>query len=78
MPQVLAEQGRRHWERFALDTLPGKTLGVVGSDQVGRAIARVARGAGLRVVAVRRTAGAADPALPTSTSSIRRPASEPS
>jgi glyoxylate/hydroxypyruvate reductase A len=64
MPRVLADQRRRHWERFALDTLPGKTLGVVGLGQVGRAIARVARGAGLRVVAVRRTAGAAGSGAP--------------
>jgi glyoxylate/hydroxypyruvate reductase A len=64
MPQVLADQRRRHWQRFALDTLPGKTLGVVGLGQVGRVIARVARGAGLRVVAVRRTAGGAESGAP--------------
>lgn len=55
MPRVLADQRRHHWERFALDTLPGKTLGIVGFGHVGRAIARLARGAGLRIVAVRRT-----------------------
>jgi phosphoglycerate dehydrogenase-like enzyme len=62
MPRVLADQRRRHWERFALDTLPGKTLGVVGLGRVGRAIARLARAVGLRVVAIRRTvdAGASD------------------
>jgi glyoxylate/hydroxypyruvate reductase A len=58
MPRVLADQRRHHWERFALDTLPGKTLGIVGFGHVGRAIARLARGAGLRIVAVRRTPGA--------------------
>ena len=57
MPRVLADQRRHHWERFALDTLPGKTLGIVGFGQVGRAIARLARSAGLRIVAVRRTSG---------------------
>jgi phosphoglycerate dehydrogenase-like enzyme len=60
MPRALADQRRHHWERFALDTLPGKTLGIVGFGHVGRAIARLARPAGLRVLAVRRTAG--DPA----------------
>ena len=49
MPRVLADQRRHHWERFALDTLPGKTLGIVGFGHVGRAIARLARSAGLRV-----------------------------
>jgi phosphoglycerate dehydrogenase-like enzyme len=60
MPRVLADQRRHHWERFALDTLPGKTLGIVGFGQVGRAIARLARSVGLRIVAVRRTAGNPD------------------
>ena len=55
MPHVLAEQRRHRWERFALDTLRGKTLGIVGLGRVGQAIARLARGAGLRLVAVRRT-----------------------
>ena len=56
MPRVLGDQRRHHWERFALDTLPGKTLGIVGFGHVGRAIARLARAAGLRILAVRRTA----------------------
>ena len=63
MPRVLADQRRHHWERFALDTLPGKTLGIVGLGHVGRAIAALARAAGLRVVAVRRTPGAAQRAV---------------
>jgi phosphoglycerate dehydrogenase-like enzyme len=54
MPRVLADQRRHHWERFALDTLPGKTLGIVGFGHVGRAIARLARPAGLRILAARR------------------------
>ena len=55
MPRVLADQRRHHWERFALDTLPGKTLGLVGLGRVGQGIARVARALGLRVLATRRT-----------------------
>jgi glyoxylate/hydroxypyruvate reductase A len=55
MPRVLADQRRHHWERFALDTLPGKTLGIVGLGRVGQGIARMARAVGLRVLATRRT-----------------------
>ena len=64
MPRVLADQRRHHWERFALDTLPGKTLGIVGFGHVGRAIAQLARTAGLRrILAIRRAVGspAGDP-----------------
>lgn len=37
--------------------LAGKTLGVVGLGATGRALARIARGFGMEVIAVRRTAG---------------------
>ena len=37
--------------------LQGKTLGIVGLGATGRALARMARGIGMRVVAVRRNAG---------------------
>jgi phosphoglycerate dehydrogenase-like enzyme len=74
MPRVLADQRRHHWERFALDTLPGKTLGIVGLGHVGRAIARLARSAGLRVVAVRRTAGAASTSDSTDADAVYPPA----
>ncbi len=42
MPRVLADQRRHHWERFAGQTLRGKTLGIVGLGHVGTEIARVA------------------------------------
>ena len=51
MPRVLADQRRHHWERFALNTLPGKTLGIVGLGQVGRAMAGGPVG-GLRILAL--------------------------
>jgi len=37
--------------------LLGKTLGIVGLGATGRALARMARGIGMRVIAVRRSAG---------------------
>jgi glyoxylate/hydroxypyruvate reductase len=75
MPRVLADQRRHHWERFALDTLPGKTLGIVGFGQVGRAIARLARPLGLRVLAVRRTAGHAVQSVDAGADAIYPPSS---
>jgi D-3-phosphoglycerate dehydrogenase len=41
--------------------LAGKTLGIVGLGASGRALARLARAFGMRVIAVRRSPGASDP-----------------
>ena len=73
MPRVLADQRRHHWERFALDTLPGKTLGIVGFGQVGRAIARLARPVGLRDRGRPADGRRSATGRPTPTRSIRRP-----
>ena len=61
LPRVLADQRAHRWERFALDTLPGKTLGVVGLGRVGDEVKRLARALGVRVVATRRMMDAASP-----------------
>ncbi len=55
-PRMLAEQRARHWERCAIDTLEGRTLGIIGLGQVGQMVARLARPFGLRVLGVRRGA----------------------
>ena len=59
LPRVLADQRAHRWDRFALDTLPGKTLGIVGLGRVGDEVKRLAQALGVRVVSTRRTAGAA-------------------
>ena len=57
MPRVMADQRRHHWEQFAVKNVCRATLGLVGLGGVGREIARLARAIGMRVVAIRRTAG---------------------
>jgi phosphoglycerate dehydrogenase-like enzyme len=55
---VLSNQGRRVWDRDVAGTmrdLHGKTLAVVGLGSIGRNIARLARGWGMRVIGCRRT-----------------------
>jgi phosphoglycerate dehydrogenase-like enzyme len=61
-PRMVAEQRAHHWERCAIDTLEGKTLGIVGLGSVGRAVARLARPLGVRVVGSRRSPGSHDAA----------------
>jgi phosphoglycerate dehydrogenase-like enzyme len=59
MPRVVADQRAHRWERFAGEHIRGRTLGVVGLGRVGREVARLARAAGMRVVAIRRSTGGA-------------------
>jgi glyoxylate/hydroxypyruvate reductase A len=54
-PRMAAEQRAHHWERCAIDTLQGKTLGIIGLGQVGRAIAGLAKPFGVRILGTRRT-----------------------
>src|SRR5207237_4432708 len=58
-PHMIAEQRAHHWQRCAIDTLVGKTLGIVGLGQVGRKVAELARPFGVRVIGIRRSSSAA-------------------
>src|SRR5882762_1939916 len=60
-PRMVAEQRAHHWERCAIETLDGKTLGVVGLGNVGRTAARLAKPFGMRTIGLRRNAVASDP-----------------
>jgi len=53
-PHMVAEQRAHHWQRCAIETLAGKTLGIVGLGQVGRRVAELARPFGVRVIGIRR------------------------
>jgi glyoxylate/hydroxypyruvate reductase A len=57
-PRMAAEQRAHHWERCAIETLEGKTLGIVGLGNVGRTTARLAKPFGMRTIGLRRSAGA--------------------
>ncbi len=56
-PLMVAEQRAHHWERCAVETLEGKTLGIVGLGSVGRVVAQLARPFGVRVIGSRRSPG---------------------
>jgi glyoxylate/hydroxypyruvate reductase A len=59
-PRMVEEQHAHHWERCATDSLPGKTLGIIGLGNVGRHVAQLAKPFGMRIIGTRRS-GAADP-----------------
>jgi phosphoglycerate dehydrogenase-like enzyme len=54
-PDMVADQRAHRWERCAIDTLEGKTLGIVGLGNVGRTIAQMAQPFGVRVIGSRRS-----------------------
>ncbi len=66
--RTLAEnQAARRWQPGTVDRLEGATIGIVGYGAIGHAIARRAEAFGMRILALRRTAGTPlDELLPTS------------
>jgi len=48
------------WEAFDVMPIAGQTVGIVGYGDIGRAIAQRARGAGMKVLAVKRQVSATD------------------
>ena len=53
--ETLADQRRKHWERFAAADLRDQTLVVVGMGKVGTEVARMGKAFGMRTIGVKRT-----------------------
>ena len=53
--RLLRNQAAVRWEVYEPGALRGRTLGIVGFGDIGRAVAAVARPFGMRIVALRRT-----------------------
>jgi phosphoglycerate dehydrogenase-like enzyme len=72
-PEMVAEQRAHRWERCAIDTLEGKTLGIVGLGNVGRTIAQVAQPFGVRVIGNRRSPSEQSSSQTSSVSTVYGP-----
>ncbi len=60
--RLVRNQEAGRWEQFDVLDVRGRTLGIVGLGEIGRASARLARALGMRVHAMRRrNAGSSDP-----------------
>lgn len=59
MPEIIANQRARRWERLFSPNIAGRTALIVGLGDLGEAAARAARQLALKVIGVRRTAGKA-------------------
>jgi glyoxylate/hydroxypyruvate reductase len=58
LPRLLRDKRERRWDHYPVGELRGRTVLVVGLGEIGREVARLAEAFGMRVLAVRRTAGA--------------------
>lgn len=52
--RLVKQQMAGVWEQFDIDMLSGKTLGIIGYGDIGRAVATRARALGMRILAVKR------------------------
>jgi len=55
LPECMAGQTKRRWQKLAPIEVEGKTLGIVGLGTAGSALARKSKALGLRVLASKRT-----------------------
>ena len=55
LPECIAGQTKRRWQKLAPIEVEGKTLGIVGLGIAGNALARKAKALGLGVIATKRT-----------------------
>ena len=58
IPDAIAAQAQKKWEKLQPVEVAGKTVGIVGLGTVGLELARKAHGLGMRVLATKRTPGA--------------------
>ena len=50
----MRQKRARNWEKYDVEELRGKTMGIVGYGDIGRACAKLAHIYGMRIVALRR------------------------
>lgn len=55
-PRLLAAKQNRQWERFYTLELNHRIVGIIGLGAIGREVARLAKGVGMKVIATRRSA----------------------
>jgi phosphoglycerate dehydrogenase-like enzyme len=50
----MKQQKSKNWEKYDVEELRGKTLGIVGYGDIGRACAKLAHVYGMKIIALRR------------------------
>lgn len=60
--RTVDQQRRKHWERYASVDLAGRTLGILGTGNIGTEVARLGQALGMTVIGTKRTVANVDPA----------------
>jgi phosphoglycerate dehydrogenase-like enzyme len=53
-PRLIRQRQSKNWEKFCVDEIRGKTMGIVGYGDIGIACAKLANAYGMKVVGLRR------------------------
>jgi len=54
LPRLLKQKQNKNWEKYDVEELRGKTMGIVGYGDIGRAVCKLAHVYGMNIVALRR------------------------
>lgn len=54
IPRLIKQQQEKKWDKFMVTELKGRTMGVVGYGDIGRACAKLAKAFGMKVIGLRR------------------------
>jgi len=54
LPRLLRQKERRFWAKYDVEELRGKTMGIIGYGDIGRACAKLANAYGMKIIALRR------------------------
>lgn len=54
LPRLLKQKQNKNWEKYDVEELRGKTMGIVGYGDIGRAVCKIAHVYGMKIVALRR------------------------
>jgi len=54
LPRLMKQKGQKNWEKYSVEEIRGKTMGIIGYGDIGRACARLAKAYGMEVITLRR------------------------
>ena len=54
LPRLLRQKNKKSWNKYPVEEIRGKTLGIIGYGDIGRAAAKLAKAYGMNIIALRR------------------------